>query len=276
MNIVTTTSVFPPNYPADLALRRLSRVGFSCLDMAFDYCTDPSHPFVGDGWREWARKLRETADTLGIRYTHAHARGDASARGTTVLRTMEACKILGIKYLVIHPLHKKSGEIITDDDAFAEINAEAIHPLLPIAEENEVTILSENLLWGSSIRPDAIAKLVETVDHPNFSWCFDTGHAHCSGIPISVLRSIRAVPRSLHIQDNSGESCKDEHLIPGDGTIDWKEFLDLLREIGYKGDLVLEAHHQSLDAADEDRERILSELLLRAERMNAYSERKIH
>ena len=213
------------------------------------------------------------ADAIGVRYTHAHARGDAASRGTTVLRTMEACKLLGIEYLVIHPLHKQNGEIITDDDTFVELNAQAIRPLLPIAAENGVTILSENLLWGSSIRPDVIARLVETVDHPNFSWCFDTGHAHCSGIPIAALRAIRTVPRSLHIQDNSGTLCKDEHLIPGDGTIDWKEFLDLLQEIGYCGDLVLEAHHQSLDAADGDRERILSELLLRAEKMNAYSER---
>lgn len=275
MNIVTTTSVFPPNYPAEQALHRLSRVGFSCLDMAFDYCTDPSHPFVGDEWKAWAYELRKKADALGVRYTHAHARGDAASRGTIVLRTMEACKLLGIKYLVIHPLHKQNGEVITDDAEFIKINAEAIRPLLPYAEENGVTILSENLLWGSSIRPDVIARLVEAVDHLNFSWCFDTGHAHCSGIPVSALRSIRTVPRSLHIQDNSGKPCKDEHLIPGDGTIDWKEFLDLLLEVGYEGDLVLEAHHQSLDAADEDREKILSDLLSRAERMNAYLERTI-
>lgn len=270
MNVVTTTSVFPVGYPADTALQRLSRVGFSCLDMAFDYCTKPDHPLMGEAWREWAREVRLLADSLGVRYTHAHAGGNAASRGIATLRCFEACRILGIRYLVIHPLHMHEGSIIADDDEFIKINADAIRGLLPYAEENGVTVLSENLLWGSSIRPDVIARLVERVGHPNFAWCFDTGHAHCQGIPLTCLRELSTVPVSLHVQDNSGRLGRDEHLIPGDGTIDWKEFLDLLLEIGYCGELVLEAHHQSLDAADEERESVLSELLRRAERMNDY------
>ena len=38
-------------------------------------------------------------------------------------------------------------------------------------------------------------------------------------------------------------------------------------EIGYRGELVLEAHHQSLDAKDGEREEILCELYRRAEQM---------
>ena len=34
--------------------------------------------------------------------------------------------------------------------------------------------------------------------------------------------------------------------------------LDTLKKCGYKGDVVLEAHHQSLDAPDEKREEILT------------------
>ena len=38
------------------------------------------------------------------------------------------------------------------------------------------------------------------------------------------------------------------------------------------GDIVLEAHHQSLDAPDEEREAILSDLLCRAQKMKRYLE----
>ena len=58
--------------------------------------------------------------------------------------------------------------------------------------------------------------------------------------------------------------------MPGDGDIDWKEFLDVLHTIGYKGEMVLEAHHQSLDAADEDRDAILREIYERADKMRKY------
>jgi sugar phosphate isomerase/epimerase len=78
------------------------------------------------------------------------------------------------------------------------------------------------------------------------------------------------VPLSLHIQDTHGPGSGDEHLLPGDGSIDWKEFLHILHDIGYKGELVLEAHHQSYAAPDEEKDGILTELLRRAEKMLAY------
>ena len=66
-------------------------------------------------------------------------------------------------------------------------------------------------------------------------------------------------PISLHIQDNYGK--KDDHLIPGEGAIDWDILVKEVKAVGYTGDLVLEAHHQSLEAVDEERDEILKRLL---------------
>ena len=272
MNIVTTTSVFPPDYASDKILDRLFRVGFTCLDMAFDYCIGSEHPFSGGGWREWASELRAKADLLNVRYTHAHACEGADSRSELMKRCFEACSILGVKYLVVHPVYQLNGSIITDASEFVRVNADAIHYWLPFAERNGVVILSENILWGASIKPSVIAELVKTVNHPNFGWCFDTGHVNCNNLRVSALRDVSVVPLSLHIQDNHGDSGKDEHLIPGDGNIDWKDFLDSLHQIGYCGDLVLEAHHQSLFAPDEERDAILRELLDRTKKMKIYLE----
>ena len=85
------------------------------------------------------------------------------------------------------------------------------------------------------------------------------GHAWCSGYAPDILKECSVVPMSLHIQDNDGSG--DGHLIPGDGTINWKLFTDTLKDIGYLGDGVMEAHHQSLEAIDEEREEILARLL---------------
>ncbi len=271
MNIVTTTSVFPKEYPSQEALKRLCRIGYTVLDMAFDYCSYAGHPFMSEERAEWARELRREADRLGVRYTHSHAPGVASVLDRRLGWCMELCGILGIRYLVIHPVFRIDGENITDRETFIRVNAEAIRELLPKAQRHGVTILSENLLWGASIDPRIIADTVKEVGHPNFGWCFDTGHANCHKIPISVLRKVSVVPLSLHIHDNCGEGGRDEHLLPGDGTIDWRSFLDLLNEIGYGGELVLEAHHQSLEARDADRDAILSELLRRSRSMLAYS-----
>ena len=100
---------------------------------------------------------------------------------------------------------------------------------------------------------------MKNVNSDRFGWCFDVGHAWCSGYAPDILKKCSVVPLSLHIQDNDGSG--DQHLIPGDGTIDWKLFTDTLKEIGYLGDCVMEAHHQSLEAPDEERDEILARLL---------------
>nr|MBQ4318298.1 hypothetical protein [Clostridia bacterium] len=51
---------------------------------------------------------------------------------------------------------------------------------------------------------------------------------------------------------------------PYDGTIDWKELCKALNAIGYTGEVVLEAHHQSLELPDSERDTLLAELLTRA------------
>ena len=80
---------------------------------------------------------------------------------------------------------------------------------------------------------------------------------------------MKHIPKSLHIHDNHGDG-QDEHLFPGDGTIDWKEVLNTLRAIGYAGDLVMEAHHQSIKTPDEQREELLGNLFNRCCKMQTY------
>lgn len=271
MNIVTSTCVFPYNYPCEKALLRLSDIGFKHLDLAMDYCAgDSDCQFNSDNWEFWANQLRELGDKHGVVYTHSHAWGDATTRDPKIFRCFDVCKALGIKYSVVHPYYKKAdGSFIYDDEEFVKVNAELIKPLLEYAAKNEVTILSENLLWGSSIRATAISALVKEVNSPYFGWCYDTGHANAHDISCRELLKCEIAPISLHIQDNNGH-YRDDHLIPGDGNIDWKEFLDVLHAIDYKGEFVLEAHHQSLEAKDEDRDAILSELLYRAQKMRNY------
>lgn len=256
--IVTTTDVFEEGYDAAKAAERLASLGYEGLDMGFDYWTFDGSPFLGDGYLDWAKTVRERADAAGIAYTHAHAPGEADS--ALLGRSIEAASVLGARYLVVHPIwHEKNGHTIQTKLRFLQINADAIKKWLPKAEECGVVLLSENILWGASSDPRIIAELVRKVDSDWFGWCFDVGHAHCCGYKPDVLKACAVTPVSLHIQDNDGNG--DGHLIPGDGTIDWKLFLGTLREIGYLGDCVLEAHHQSLEAPDAERDAILARLL---------------
>ena len=270
LDIVTTTDVFPPEYQAEDVLDRLANLGYTTLDMGFDYCVGEDRLLEGDNWRERVIALRKKADELGVRYTHAHAPYDVGSRAEAQMRSFEAAAILGATSIVAHPIREVDGRIIDDVDEFIRVNKEAVLPLLPLMEKYGLVMLSENILWGATIHAKNIVELVKAIDSPYFGWCYDTGHSHSNGVPVTILRELDVVPMSLHIQDTHGPGSGDEHLLPGDGNIDWKEFMDVLKEIGYKGELVLEAHHQSYVAPDEQKDGILTELLARAEKMQAY------
>ncbi len=273
MYIVTTTDVFPPAYQAEDVLERLARIGYTALDMGFDYCIGGDRLLEGEGWRERVLALRQRADALGVRYTHSHAPFNTGSQDPAQMRSFEAAALLGATSIVAHPIHEIDGRIIEDADEFIRINKQAVERILPLMEQYGLILLSENVLWGASIHPKNIVELVKAVNSPYFGWCYDTGHAHFYGIDPPVLRELDVMPLSLHIQDTHGPGYGDEHLMPGDGNIDWKEFLEILHEVGYTGELVLEAHHQSYVAPDEQKDEILAELLDRAQKMNQYYER---
>ncbi len=268
MKLVTTTSVFPPGTDWKSAVLRLKNAGFTTLDFAFDYCDRPEDPLMGPDYAAWAKELWEYADSLGVEFTHSHAPFDADARGEIVEHTLHAAQILGAKYLVVHPLWKKAEDVSFEGEEFLAVNTEAYLPLVDLAAEYGITILTENLLWGASILPQAISDLVGRVNRPNFGWCYDSGHAHCFGVSPEALVGL-IPPLSLHLQDNHGIPMGDEHLIPGDGTIDWALLLNTLVKIGYTGEFVLEAHRQSCTAPDEERDGILKELYSRAEKLRS-------
>jgi D-psicose/D-tagatose/L-ribulose 3-epimerase len=68
--------------------------------------------------------------------------------------------------------------------------------------------------------------------------CLDTNHANLCEDLAEVTRELGDLICTLHISDNDGE--RELHAMPGEGVIDWSEFMTSLDEIGYDGPLVYE------------------------------------
>jgi len=68
--------------------------------------------------------------------------------------------------------------------------------------------------------------------------CLDAGHAHLARFIDTFIDLARERLVHVHMHDNHG--TRDEHLIPGEGAIDWCGFFEGLRRVGYAGALVLE------------------------------------
>jgi L-ribulose-5-phosphate 3-epimerase len=97
---------------------------------------------------------------------------------------------------------------------------------------------------------DPFAELRERVDHPLFGLTIDIGHLHCLGeVPIAdQLRRWRERLWNVHIEDM--HRGVHDHLMFGEGEIDFGEVFAALTEIGYKGGVHVELSRHSHDAVE--------------------------
>jgi L-ribulose-5-phosphate 3-epimerase len=94
------------------------------------------------------------------------------------------------------------------------------------------------------------AELRQRVDRPNFGLTLDIGHLHCQGeTPIEeAIRTWREVLCNVHIEDM--RRGVHDHLMFGDGEIDFGPVLRALEEIGYTGGVHVELSRHSHDAVN--------------------------
>ena len=97
---------------------------------------------------------------------------------------------------------------------------------------------------------DRFAELKDRVNHPLFGLTIDIGHLHCQGeVPISDhLRRWKDWLWNVHIEDM--RRGVHEHLMFGEGEIDFVPVLKTLQEIGYSGGVHVELSRHSHDAVE--------------------------
>jgi sugar phosphate isomerase/epimerase len=93
-------------------------------------------------------------------------------------------------------------------------------------------------------------ELYERVDHPFFGLTIDIGHLHCMGeTPIADrLRDWKDVLWNIHLEDM--RQGVHEHLMFGDGEIEFGPVLQTLVEIGYQGGVHVELSRHCHDAVE--------------------------
>lgn len=103
---------------------------------------------------------------------------------------------------------------------------------------------------------DKFAKLFDRVNHPAFGLTLDIGHLHCMGeVPMEPhIRRWKDVLWNVHIEDM--KRGVHEHLMFGEGEIDFPPVLRCLREIGYSGGVHVELSRHSHDAVETARKAI--------------------
>lgn len=223
--------------------------GFTALEVYatrshFDY-RDPAHvDEIGQALADHGLPLHSvhapttTSFSEGVwGPTLSLADADESRRRHAVDETLSAMAVarrVPFRYLVVH---------LGAPDAPPALNQRAaaqrsLDTLADAAEALGIRLALE-VIPNALSHPQALVTLIEDVlERRTVGICLDTGHAHLWGDVAEAIETCSGHVHTTHLHDNHGR--RDEHLIPGRGTIDWDGALLAFQKVGYDGAWVFE------------------------------------
>ncbi len=289
MNLSTSTNLiaFRPDWvsyiPILESMKRLKSIGFDAVDLNISDAGKNFFRLADDDWIDWIAQIKDLSQEINLPITQAHApfynaiepeSSKAAIWEPLIKRAIEAAGILQIPWIVMHP-----GTYPDDTYDFKESkrrNYDYFMPYLEEAAKYGIGIAIENMaddIRRTYLRPSAVycsthVELVDLVDSfqvDNVGICWDFGHAHLMGLDQrEALRYIGERLKATHVADNSG--MRDDHIMPFQGTIDWRRILPVLGEIGYRGDLTYEIHNSTSRLPDN----LLDDTAVLAEKVGRY------
>ena len=236
------------------AIEYIAKAGFDAWDFSmssmcqYDWqarkVLENDHPFLGEDYLSFARKLKQVGVDNGIVCNQSHApfpTGCEKIR-SYFKRSIECTAEAGGQICVIHP----------DNDKSPEENAEMYWELLPFAKECGIKIAAENMWnwnpeknsasFAACATPESFCAHLDAVHDDAFVACLHIGHAEMRGSDTSAVQMIQALGeklQALHIHDN--DQWHDLHQIPFSMKIDFNGVVRALKEIRYAGYFTLEA-----------------------------------
>jgi sugar phosphate isomerase/epimerase len=150
-----------------------------------------------------------------------------------IKRAIEVAEHIPFRFLIQH--------VGVPNEQFDERKFEAamtsIEHLRAFAKPLGVRILLENIPNELST-PDRLIEFIRTTHFDDMGVCFDLGHAHMMTDVAQEFETLKQYIHSTHVHDNNKD--RDAHLWPGNGSIDWKQAVELLRSAPQTPPVLLE------------------------------------
>lgn len=221
---------FQYEIPIEKQIPLVAQAGFTHISIG----ARPEH----SGYLEAARRSELSArlSDHGLAVDSVHGRGlndpEAVAQASA---TAEAAAELNAACVVAHvgPFNCKV------DDIAARIKSviSTCNALLPVARETGVVFALENVMPGPATDL-AIAALRE-LDTEAYGLCYDSAHDQIGGPrPFDLIADFNDRVFAVHLSDRI--KAHVDHVIPGEGFIDWKGMCAQLRSANFGGPILME------------------------------------
>jgi sugar phosphate isomerase/epimerase len=153
-----------------------------------------------------------------------------------IKRALETAEHIHFKNLIVH-LGERT-------DSWSPRTLEhaltALEHLDAFAQPLGVRLLAENLV-SEPTSPEHLMEIFVQGHLTRVGACLDVGHAHMTVGVQGAIGTLGNRIGSVHVHDNHG--LRDEHLWPGDGTIEWPATMQALKALADPPACVLEIHY---------------------------------
>lgn len=249
--------------------------GFECVELFatrshFDYHDGAAVRTLA----EWLDDTRLTLHSMHAPIAASYANGqpgelfstaiaDEERRRKTLVEVEAALAVaqtIPFRCVVIHlgvPDAMKPGAKDNSRES-ARRSLDALHEM---AERAGVRLSLEVIPNALSAAESLVSLIENDLDGLNVGICMDVGHAHLMDEVGDAIEACSGHIVTTHLHDNRKKT--DDHLVPGEGTIDWPATLMSLQKIGYDGAWMFEIANTSspklvLEKAEKARRRFES------------------
>lgn len=176
-------------------------------------------------WANWAIKTEDELYEIYLEYA-------------------KRCARMGMKYINMHM------QFVTTREMGMERLFCVTDKILPVLKDAGITLLYENVPPHGKREFGSEAEDFEKLFSYYKNECavqmnIDTGHAHITDTMKTLACQYPARWAYTHINDNFG--VNDDHVAPGDGTMDFALVAEYAKETGYTGPLMMEYHEKGLE-----------------------------
>lgn len=258
MKLAYSTNAFK-RYSLNEAIRMIAEIGYEGIELLCD--TPHAYPPTFQDKEIYSFKNHIAKFRLDISNLNAFTlysisdvyhpswiEDDKASRELRITHTINCIKLakkIGAKNLSTEPGGPLSGSK-TNIKYLENLFMEGLNRVVPIAEQENIIILIEpepNLLLENS---NQFLNFIENLSTDNVRLNFDIGHFYCVGEdPTDLIYKLSEYIEHFHLADIASNRIHN-HLIPGEGSINFRSVFKAIEAIGYKGFVTVELYPYQL------------------------------
>ncbi|HYX56458.1 MAG TPA: sugar phosphate isomerase/epimerase [Nitrososphaeraceae archaeon] len=258
MKLAYSTNAFK-RYSLNEAIRMIAEIGYEGIELLCD--TPHAYPPTFQDKEIYSFKNHIAKFRLDISNLNAFTlysisdvyhpswiEDDKASRELRITHTINCIKLakkIGAKTLSTEPGGPLSGSK-TNIKYLENLFMEGLNRVVPIAEQENIIILIEpepNLLLENS---NQFLNFIENLSTDNVRLNFDIGHFYCVGEdPTDLIYKLSEYIEHFHLADIASNRIHN-HLIPGEGSINFRSVFKAIEAIGYKGFVTVELYPYQL------------------------------